>query len=106
MAGRGEGEEGTGQFSFDAVIFSKSKRGSVLTDSSLSLSLQLVKNPSVLEGSLSELGGLLLELIGEERWEGREDRRSQLGRFLLDELRVKERITNLLDGSLVDSSTL
>jgi hypothetical protein len=32
-------------------------------DSSLSLSLQLVKNPSVLEGSLTELGGLLLELL-------------------------------------------
>lgn len=31
-------------------------------NSSLSLGLKFVKNPSVLEGSLTELGGLLLEL--------------------------------------------
>jgi hypothetical protein len=32
-------------------------------DSTLTLSLQLVQNPGVLEGTLSELGGLLLELL-------------------------------------------
>merc|ERR1719204_190553 len=32
-------------------------------DTSLTLSLELVKNPSILEGSLSRLGGLLLELL-------------------------------------------
>ena len=32
-------------------------------DTSLTLSLQLVKNPGVLEGSLARLGRLLLELL-------------------------------------------
>merc|ERR1719342_503246 len=32
-------------------------------DTSLTLSLELVKNPSILEGSLSRLGRLLLELL-------------------------------------------
>ena len=32
-------------------------------DTSLTLGLQLVKNPGVLEGSLARLGGLLLELL-------------------------------------------
>ena len=32
-------------------------------DTTLTLGLQLVKNPRVLEGALSELGGLLLELL-------------------------------------------
>ena len=32
-------------------------------DTSLTLGLQLVKNPGVLEGSLAGLGGLLLELL-------------------------------------------
>ena len=33
------------------------------SDTSLTLGLQLVKNPGVLEGSLARLGGLLLELL-------------------------------------------
>jgi hypothetical protein len=32
-------------------------------DTTLTLSLQFVQNPGILEGSLSELGGLLLELL-------------------------------------------
>ena len=32
-------------------------------DTSLTLGLELVKNPGILEGSLSGLGGLLLELL-------------------------------------------
>jgi hypothetical protein len=32
-------------------------------DTTLTLSLQLVKNPGVLEGTLAELSGLLLELL-------------------------------------------
>ena len=32
-------------------------------DTSLTLGLELVKNPGVLEGSLARLGGLLLELL-------------------------------------------
>lgn len=48
-------------------------QGNVDRDTSLSLGLELVKNPGVLEGGLAQLGGFLLEL---------------------------------LDGSLVDTSTL
>lgn len=48
-------------------------QGNIDRDTSLSLGLELVKNPSVLEGGLAQLGGFLLEL---------------------------------LDGSLVDTSTL
>ena len=36
--------------------------GNVDGDTTLTLSLELVKNPGVLEGALSELGSLLLEL--------------------------------------------
>ena len=38
-------------------------QGNVDGDTSLTLGLQLVKNPSVLEGSLAGLRGLLLELL-------------------------------------------
>merc|ERR1712110_522262 len=38
-------------------------QGNVDGDSSLTLGLQLVKDPGVLEGSLARLGGLLLELL-------------------------------------------
>merc|ERR550534_2578142 len=38
-------------------------QGNVDSDSSLTLGLQLVKDPGVLEGSLARLGGLLLELL-------------------------------------------
>jgi hypothetical protein len=37
--------------------------GNVDGDTTLTLGLELVKNPSVLEGTLSEFGGLLLELL-------------------------------------------
>lgn len=37
--------------------------GNIDGDTTLTLSLELVKNPSVLEGTLAELGSLLLELL-------------------------------------------
>ena len=37
--------------------------GNVNGDTTLTLGLELVKNPSVLEGTLSELSGFLLELL-------------------------------------------
>ena len=38
-------------------------QGDVDRDTSLSLGLELVKNPGVLEGGLAQLGGFLLELL-------------------------------------------
>jgi hypothetical protein len=51
----------TGEFLF--LSTAKTHKSNVDGDTTLTLGLELVKNPSVLEGRLAELGGLLLELL-------------------------------------------